>query len=115
MAREHWDVVIVGSGSAGAVLAERLTRGTEGGFPRVLLLEAGLDWTERPFDASGLAGGLPSDPIRAGHTRIRANATQDHGADHKHWEYFDQFGVHHDYARHVGGSSAHNGLQSMTG
>ena len=111
----HWDVIVVGSGSAGAVLAERLTRGTEPGFPRVLLLEAGLDWRERAFDAAGLPGGIPSDPIRAGRTRVRANATQDHGADHEHWEYFDQFGVHHDYAKEVGGSSAHNGLQSMTG
>jgi choline dehydrogenase-like flavoprotein len=115
MASEHWDVVIVGSGSAGAVLAERLTRGAQPEFPRVLLLEAGFDWTERAFDASGLEGGIPSDPARARRTRIRANATQDHDADHEHWEYFDQFGQHHDYARHVGGSSAHNGMQSMTG
>ena len=98
------------------MIAERASAGTVGHQPSVLLLEAGLDWANRPYDASGLPGGQPpADPALARKTSIRANVTLDTTADHEYWPYLDQTGLLHDYAKQVGGSSSHNGMMSFTG
>lgn len=113
-----YDVIIIGSGSAGAVVAERVSDGTPDCQPSVLLLEAGVDQGNRPYDASGL-GTPPPDPASAlgRKTSVRANATQQKSDESQilHWQHFDNSGIHHDVGKILGGSGAHNGMMSYRG
>ncbi len=109
-----YDVIVLGSGSAGAVVAERAAAAGA----RVLMLEAGLDQGQRPYDASGLAGPAPDPATPLGRrTSVRANATQQQSdeRDALRWAYFDNLGIRHDAAKMVGGSGAHNGMMSYRG
>lgn len=111
-----YDVIVIGSGSAGAVMTERMSAATPGNQPSVLLLEAGVDWAQRPYDGSGLAGGPPDPATPLGRrTAVRANATQQFDADHASWNYTDNNGILHDAGRLLGGSGAHNGMMAYRG
>lgn len=96
LARSGWDDVIVGAGSAGAVLASRLS---ERGDRRVLLLEAGAD------DAA-LTPHAPGQPVLTGHN----------------WDYVAHLGADGEgrqfpyrVGKVVGGSSAVNGAVALRG
>ena len=101
-----YDAIIIGSGSGGGVLAERLT--TDPGRS-VLLVEAGYDMSTH------LAGTNPTDPLDRRASR-RANGTQnsiDNGFTD--WGYTHADGAMVPYGKQLGGSSAHNGQQSFRG
>ena len=96
-----YDAIIVGTGSAGGILADRLTDGTG---KQVLVLEAGPDFeTMYP-------GTDPADE-RSRLRSVRANCTQ-HSMDTFHWTYTDSSGNQIPYGKNVGGSGSHNGMQS---
>jgi choline dehydrogenase len=101
-----YDAIIVGSGSAGGVLAERLTNGTN---KQVLLVEAGVDFSTH------LAGTNPVDPLSRRRSR-RGNATQNSiDSGFSDWGYTHDDGLAVPYGKQLGGSSAHNGQQTFRG
>jgi choline dehydrogenase len=101
-----YDAIIVGSGSAGGVLAERLTDGTG---KEILLIEAGFDMSTH------LAGTNPADPLSRRKSR-RANGTQNSiDSGFTDWGYTHADGAAVPYGKQLGGSSAHNGQQSFRG
>lgn len=101
-----YHAIIIGSGSAGGVLAERLTDGTN---KQVLLVEAGVDFSTH------LAETDADNPLDRRKSR-RANATQNAlDSSFSDWGYAHEDGSPIPYGKMLGGSSAHNGLQSFRG
>ena len=96
-----YDAIIVGTGSAGGILADRLTDGTG---KQVLVLEAGPDFET-------MYPGTDPAEERSRLRSVRANCTQ-HSMDTFHWAYTDSSGNQIPYGKNVGGSGSHNGMQS---
>ena len=93
--RERFDVVVVGAGAAGCVIAARLS---EGAARSVCLVEAGPDYGPRA------AGGWPADILDARQLAL----------SHA-WERNDPDDRSQLRARIVGGCSAHNACVALVG
>lgn len=97
---DHADIIVVGGGTAGAIVAARLAESDVG---EVLLLEAGLDYGSRT------SGRWPADLLDAS----RIPASHD-------WAYTAHAGpskraVLAERARVIGGCSSHNGCTALWG
>jgi choline dehydrogenase-like flavoprotein len=97
---DHWDYIVVGAGSAGCVLASRLS---ESGRHRVLLLEAG------PFDAS------PMITMPAGFYKLLSSTRYNWGFWSEPEEGTRNRPISIPRGKTLGGSSAINGLIYVRG
>ena len=98
-----YDVVIVGGGAAGCVLASRLAADTE---ISVLLLEAGPDYPD--------PAGLP-DEIRFGHTRFAEAPDSQHNWALRGTVTEEQGEIHVAQGKVIGGGSSINGQAMQRG
>jgi choline dehydrogenase len=99
MASEEWDVIVVGAGSAGCVLANRLTAGGQ----RVLLLEAGGSDRNQFFH------------IPAGFTKMLGRPANDWNYSAEPEPYLKDRELTHFKGKVLGGSSSINGLLYVRG